>query len=93
MTERISSCTRTFPRPFIISDVDCVLPAGTYVVETTEEQIPGLSFVAYRRLSTTICLPGVTAGDGPQRRVSRQIVTVDPKELDDACGEIAPAAG
>jgi hypothetical protein len=38
-----------------------------------------LSFLAYRRVSTTIELPGVGAGSA-----RRQVVTIDPLELDAA---------
>lgn len=34
--------------------MDEKLDAGTYIVETLEELIDGLSFVAFRRVSTTI---------------------------------------
>jgi hypothetical protein len=34
----------TFRRPFSLKCADGFQPAGTYVVETEEEAIPGLSF-------------------------------------------------
>ena len=64
-----------FDRPFSLSVLDEVQPAGTYTVEIDEELIEGLSFLAYRRVATTIYLP-VRAGTG-----SLQAVTVDPREL------------
>lgn len=82
--QRIRNSTVTFPNPFRITDVDGELPPGDYLVETTEEPIEGLSFVAYRRLWTTIMLPAVGAEQLPHRSMSKQIVTVDPKELDAA---------
>ena len=65
----------TFDRPFSLSAVDEVQPAGTYAVEIDEEPIEGLSFLAYRRVATTIYLP-LRSGTG-----SLQAVAVDPKEL------------
>ena len=44
----------TFARPFVIDGFAQELPAGDYVVETEEELIQGLSFPAYRRVSTTL---------------------------------------
>ena len=63
-----------FRRPFRLRGWSEAQPAGTYVVETEEELIEGLSFAAYHRVSTTITrevLPGAT----------RQTVPVDPIEL------------
>ena len=63
-----------FRRPFRLRGWSEAQPAGTYVVETEEELIEGLSFAAYHRISTTITrevLPGAT----------RQTITVDPVEL------------
>jgi hypothetical protein len=66
----------TFDRPFSLSAVDEVQPAGTYTVEIDEELIEGLSFLAYRRVATTLYLPILHGGKG-----SMQAVTVDPREL------------
>jgi len=70
----------TFSRPFSLVDVDGIQPAGTYRVQTVEVTLDNLSFLAYRRVSTTIELPGV-GGAGSGRR---QVVTIDPLELDAA---------
>ena len=60
MNERITRKSVTFLHPFSLAGIDEILEAGTYIVETLEELIEGLSFVAYRRVSTTI----VTAAKG-----------------------------
>ena len=52
----------TFLHPFSLAGVEGEQAAGTYAVETVEEPIEGLSFVAYRRLSTTIVLPSPQYG-------------------------------
>jgi hypothetical protein len=54
-------------------------PPGTYVVETDEEEIPGLSFRAFRRISTTIALWSPYGG-----AAVRQTVTIDPADLEAA---------
>jgi hypothetical protein len=76
MTERITHTTVTFVHPFELAGVDGLQPPGTYDVETVEEQIGGLSFEAYRRLSTTITI--VRASRGPH---VRQVTTIDPADL------------
>jgi len=66
----------TFDQPFALTAVDEVQPAGTYTVDVDEELIEGLSFLAYRRVATTIYLPVPRGGAG-----SVQAVRVDPGEL------------
>jgi hypothetical protein len=74
--ERITRKSVTFLHPFSLAGIDEKLEAGTYIVETLEELIDGLSFVAYRRVSTTIV---TTDGQG-----ARQVVTIDPRDLEAA---------
>lgn len=66
----------TFRRPFTLSSVEGPQPAGTYRLETEEEQIEGLSFNAFRRLAMTLHLPADPLPGG-----TRQVVQVDPAEL------------
>jgi hypothetical protein len=73
---RTSRETVTFARPFSLRGVDGVQPAGTYVVETEEELIEGLSFPAYRRVATVMFLPAESGGTG-----WKQIAVVDSQEL------------
>ena len=63
----------TFNRPFSLSAVDAVQPAGTYAVDVDEELIEGLSFLAYRRVATTIYLPLRHGGAG-----SVQAIRIEP---------------
>jgi hypothetical protein len=74
---RTTRKTVTFDRPFTLATLDEVQPAGTYTVEVDEELLEGLSFLAYRRVATTIYLP-LHPGGGAG---SVQAVTVDPREL------------
>jgi hypothetical protein len=77
--------TVTFEHPFSLFAVEGVQPPGTYTVETDEDLIEGVSFLAYRRVATTIYLPLRYGGPG-----SLQAVRVDPRELDEARGKPAP---
>lgn len=75
MTVRTSRKSVTFRRPFSLSGVGEVQPAGTYAVETNEELVEGVSFPAWRRTSTVLLLrrPGAI-GIGED-------VEIDPQEL------------
>jgi hypothetical protein len=79
MTIRTSRKTVTFSKPFTLGGVDEVLPAGAYTVETDEEPLDGISFLAYRRISTVLYVPG-----RPGDRVLARMLTIDPNELDAA---------
>jgi hypothetical protein len=67
----------TFSRPFTLSSVKGLQPAGTYRLDTDERQTEGLSFNAFRRMTMTLYLPA-TPG------VMGHVVQVDPKELAEA---------
>ena len=54
MTNRTTRSTMVFRRPFHIQWIDEALPPGSYEVVTEEEQLHGISFLAYRRLQTYI---------------------------------------
>jgi hypothetical protein len=69
--------TVTFDHPFSLYAVDGLQPPGTYEIDIDEDLIEGLSFLAYRRVATTIYLPLRNGGPG-----SVQAVRVDPRELD-----------
>lgn len=76
MDERVRRTTVEFMRPFELDGVDGPQPAGVYDVETVEAPLEGVSFLAYRRLSTTIALPA--------RHVSvlpRHMMVIDPADL------------
>jgi hypothetical protein len=77
MTRSIET-TVTFRRPFTLAALDGVQPAGTYrLVE--EEEIAGLSFVAFRRVATLLHVPANPApGD------TCQVVVILPDDLAEA---------
>ena len=58
----------------MLKGVDRTVPAGDYRVLTDGELIEGLSFLAYRRVSTMIFLPGTGLG-------SWEMITIDPQDL------------
>ncbi len=86
MMNRTTSRTVTFAHPFVVDGLDEPHPAGSYTVETAEELLQGLSFPAWRRLSTTIRLPG-----RPGTLVLREMATIDPEALDAALARDAAA--
>jgi hypothetical protein len=79
MTIRTSDTEVTFRRPFTLSAFDTPLPAGTYRVVIDDEEIPGLSFLAYRRKATILHAPAMSVRSG-----LRQVFDIDQKELAEA---------
>jgi hypothetical protein len=76
MSERSSETTITFSHPFMLKEFERPQPEGTYRLLIEESEILGLSFLAFRRSGTTLCVPalGVTGG-------RRETYEVDPAEL------------
>jgi hypothetical protein len=79
MTERLTNTTVTFARPFSLRGVQGTFPPGVYSVTVTEEQLDGLTVIAYRRVRTTIELPS-----GPSAPHSRQLIEIAPGDLEAA---------
>jgi len=73
---RTNRSTVTFARPFLLGGSDEVFPQGDYDVETDEELVEGLSFLAYRRVATYVRLHSQAGG--------ARTLTVDPVEFDAA---------
>jgi hypothetical protein len=71
MTMRTTEKTITFHRPFCLKGVDRLLPPADYRVVTDEELIEGLSFAAYRRVSTMIFVPA-PSGSGELEAAQNQ---------------------
>jgi hypothetical protein len=72
---RTIETTITFRHSFMLAALDKAQPAGTYRVVTEEEEIEGLSFIAFRRTATLLHLPALsTTGN------AHQVVDVDPLE-------------
>jgi hypothetical protein len=76
MSARTSETTVTFKHPFMLAPFDGPQPAGTYRLVIDEEEIPGLSFVAYQRTATMLHLPALLISDRPT-----EVCRIDPAEL------------
>jgi hypothetical protein len=77
MTQRSRSNTVVFNHPFLLKGVDRVLPPGSYRVVTDEELLEGLSFAAYRRVSTMIFVPAHS-----HQASSIEMLVIDPVNLE-----------
>jgi hypothetical protein len=75
MTTRSRTEVLVFQKPFRMKGVDRTLPAGKYNLVTEEELLEGLSFPAYRRVSTTILVPSERSAS------SIEMITVDPQDV------------
>lgn len=75
MASRTTSKTVTFQRPFVLAGFEELQGAGTYTVDTQEEQITAISFPAWKRISTVIQL---------NRAGAVEHVPIDPAELHEA---------
>lgn len=76
MTQRTTGRWVSFAHAALIEGLEAPLPAGKYLVETDEEQIPGLSFVAYRRLRTVMIVPTAVG-----TMTARQLIEIEPEAL------------
>ena len=88
MTDRVSRAAVTFAQPFFVEGVGRNQPAGTYEVETVEEPIEGLSFLAYRTVSTSIVIPRSGGGkhDFQMARIAASVVQAARLETDKHTG-------
>jgi hypothetical protein len=75
LVTRTRSQLVVFRRPFVLSGLDSMQPAGTYRVDTDEEQLDTLTVVAWRRTATVIQL---------ERGGITEHLAVDPTELHEA---------
>ena len=71
---RTTETTVTFRHSFALADLMPEQPSGTYRVVTEEEEIPGLSFVAFRRTATLLHLPALSTSG------IHQVVSVAPAQ-------------
>ena len=79
MLQRTRVEEMVFPNRFQIEGYNKQIPAGTYSIEINEELIQELSFPAYRRVSTTLLIPGSTGKPG-----GTLFISVAQADLDDA---------
>jgi hypothetical protein len=89
MTVRTTESTVTFKHPFSLPEFEAPQPAGTYRVVTDEEEISGLSFLAFRKVATMLRLPalagkGAGLGAGKGAGHSEESICIDANELSTA---------
>jgi hypothetical protein len=68
-----------FKHSFCIEAIDRMLPPGTYEVVADEEEIEGLSFLAFRRIATSF-----RATDSFRARLTTESFDIDPDDLQEA---------
>lgn len=77
MAIRTNETRITLAHPFTVDSLGTPLPAGTYRLVTEEEEIPGISFLAFRRTATILYAPALSGkGGGPQ-----QAIPTSPEEM------------
>lgn len=76
MTTRTTEHLVTFRAGFVLAGCDGPLPAGTYRVVVDEQEIDGVSVLAYQRIATRIHVPAVSVVSA-----TREVHDVDPDEL------------
>ena len=84
MTTRSRRETVRFKHPFRIKGIDRLLSPGDYEVVTDEEMIEGLSFASYRRVATTIMVPGVAPHHSSMEMVSISSIDLSDAQRNDA---------
>lgn len=86
MFTRTKTRTVHFDRPFVLFGLEGPQAPGDYQVQDDEEQITGISWLAYRKVATLI---EITSG------AKRSLVTIDGDELNAAIEQdrtaVAPA--
>jgi hypothetical protein len=86
MTMRTTSKIVTFHRPFHLKGIDHLLPPADYRVVTDEERLEELSFLAYRRVATSIFVPAPHGS-------AIEMAVIDPLELEAALDQDAAMHG
>jgi hypothetical protein len=84
MTVRTRESTVTFRHPFTLSAFDRPQPPGTYRLVTDEEEILGLSFLAYRQTAAMLHTPAISVPGS-----LHQVFVIDFEELTRALDEDA----
>lgn len=75
MPDRTTDSLVTFKHAFQLAPFDVAQPAGAYRLVIDEEEVLGLSFLAYRRTATMLHTPAISAPG------THRVFPVDPAEL------------
>jgi hypothetical protein len=59
--------TVTFRHPFTLASPDGPQPPGTYRLVIDEDEVPGLSFLAFRRTATMLRIPAFSISGRPNQ--------------------------
>jgi hypothetical protein len=83
MSDRTTETSVTFRNAFKLTSFDTEQPAGTYRLVMDEEEVLGLSFLAYRRVATMLHTPSIVAAgsDAGSSSGPHRVFPVDPAEL------------
>jgi len=76
MTVRTTDTTITFHRPFWLSCFDRPQPAGTYRLVFDDDEVLGISFLAYQRSATMLHTPPISVASG-----AHQVFLIGSQEL------------
>lgn len=79
MSLRSTKKTVIFRKPFTLEKSGESFPPGQYVVETVEESLKAVSFIAFRRIQTILNIPSPTSNVALSRSLE-----VNPDQLDAA---------
>jgi hypothetical protein len=93
MTIRTKTKTIVFRNAFVLEGFDEILPAGAYVMETDEELVDGVSFAAYRRVSTRLHLHAESDRPGIARTLIVESGELDAARQRDRAPEEVPVGG
>jgi hypothetical protein len=76
MPMRSTETTVTFKHAFSLPEFERPQPAGAYRLVTDEEEIPGVSFLAWRRTGVHLRLPSLATANRPI-----QMIPIDVNDL------------
>ncbi|WP_084420956.1 hypothetical protein [Henriciella litoralis] len=87
MANRISKKMVTFEFPFQLDELDEELPAGGYTIETEDQAIDGMNFIAHRCIETVMV---IRPPKGSHKAI--RYVDIDPAGLEAALARDAAQA-
>jgi len=82
MNSRTTQTVVHFPLAFTLPGFETPQPPGDYLVDHDEEELGGLSHLAWRRVASFIHLPAISATS-----MTKQLVPIEPALLETAHGK------